>query len=62
MIEGTIIKNGTLKIILTGNDEIDREVLKKMNGAICKLVTDNLKIGERSIAEGILIEPPAPNT
>jgi len=56
MIEGTTIKNGTLKLILTGTDEIDREILKKLNGATCKLVSDNFKVGDRSIAEGLLIE------
>jgi len=56
MIVGTTIKNGTLKLILTGNDEIDREVLKKLNGAKCTLVTDNLRVGDRSITEGLLIE------
>lgn len=56
MIVGTTIKNGTLKLILTGNDEIDHEVLKKLNGAKCTLVTDNLRVGDRSIAEGLLIE------
>lgn len=56
MIDATIIKNGTIKLILTGSDNIDTECLKMLNGATCKLITDNLKVGDKSISNGLILE------
>lgn len=56
MIEGTIIKNGDLKLVLTGTDEIDIAVLKQLNGMSCTLITDNLRVGDRSVTNGLIIE------
>lgn len=56
MITGTIIKNGTLKLVLTGSDEIDVAVLKQLNGARRTLITDNLRLGDKNISGGLIIE------
>lgn len=56
MITGTILKNGSLKLIVTGSDEIDTAVLKQLNGATCTLITDNLRLGDKSISGGLIIE------
>lgn len=56
MIQGTIIKNGTLKLVLTSSDEIDLAVLKQLNGATCTLITDNLRLGDKNISGGLIIE------
>jgi hypothetical protein len=56
MITGTTLKNGTLKLILTGSDEIDQAVLKQLNGATCRVITDNLRLGDKNIAGGLIIE------
>lgn len=56
MITGTIIKNGTLRVVITGSDEIDLAVLKQLNGATCTLITDNLRLGDKSISGGLIIE------
>lgn len=56
MIEGTIIKDGILKLILTGSDEIDNACLKQLNGATCKIISDNLRVGDKLIANGLMIE------
>ena len=52
MVKGTIIKNGILQVILTGEDEVDNAVLKLLNGATCTLVTENLKIHDKTITGG----------
>ena len=56
MITGTIIKNGVLRLILTGTDEIDTAALKQLNGAKCTLITENLRLGDKTISGGLLIE------
>lgn len=56
MITGTILKGEDLKVVLVGTDEIDQSVLKQLNGATCTLITDNLRIGDKTISGGILIE------
>ncbi len=56
MITGTILKNEILKLIVTGSDEIDLAVLKQLNGATCTLITDNLRLGDKSISGGLIIE------
>jgi hypothetical protein len=55
MITGTIIKNGTIKLVLTGSDEIDAAVLKQLNGATVTVITDNLRIGDHNISGGLII-------
>lgn len=55
MIKGIIIKNGETKLVLTGTDEIDAAVLKQLNGATCTIITDNLRIGDENISNGLMI-------
>ncbi len=59
MITGTILKNGDVKLILTGTDEIDNAVLKRLNGATVSLITDNMRIGEKAITHGLIIVAPS---
>lgn len=56
MITGTILKNGDIKLVITGSDEIDIAVLKQLNGATCKVIADNLRIGDKSISGGLIIQ------
>lgn len=56
MIHGTIIKNGTIKLVLTGTDEIDMAVLKQLDGATVSTITDNLRIGDKHISGGLILE------
>lgn len=56
MIHGTIIKNGTIKLVLTGSDEIDMAVLKQLHGATVSIITDNLRIGDKNISGGLILE------
>jgi len=55
MITGTIIKNGTTRLILSGSDEIDAAVLKQLNGATVTVITDNLRIGDHNISGGLIL-------
>jgi hypothetical protein len=55
-IQATIIKNGTTRLILTGTDGIDNEVLKQLDGATVKFVSDNLKIFDKNISGGLVLE------
>jgi hypothetical protein len=56
MITGTVIKNGVIKIILTGSDDIDIAILKTLNGATCTVIADNFRLGDKSIAGGLIIQ------
>lgn len=56
MITGTIVKNGKLSIIITGGDDLDMAALKQLDGAVCRLITDNYKLGEKSISGGLILE------
>jgi hypothetical protein len=56
MIEGTIVKNGKIRLIITGTDSIDTEILKQLDGATCRLISENYKLGDKSISNGLLIE------
>lgn len=56
MIEGIIVKNGTTKLIVVGSDSIDQEVLKSLNGATCKVIQDNYRLGDKLITGGLIIE------
>jgi hypothetical protein len=56
MIDATILKNGKLKLILSGGDDIDGQVLKLLNGATCRLVADNYKLGDKNLAGCLMIE------
>lgn len=55
MIQGTIIKDISLKLVLTGTDDIDSAVLKQLNGASCTFITENLRLGDKVITGGIII-------
>jgi hypothetical protein len=56
MITGITIKNGIIRLILTGSDEIDREVLKRLQGGKVTFVSENLRVGETLITGGLVIE------
>lgn len=58
MIIGTVIEegNGKLKVILTSDTDVGKAALKALDGASCKAVTDNLKIFDRSVSDGLVIE------
>jgi hypothetical protein len=62
MITGTILKNGVIKLFLTGTDSIDEAILKELNGAHCKLVTENFRLGDKSITGALIIEKPVNGT
>lgn len=55
MIKGTIIKEHGLQLILVGTDEIDDAVLKQLNGATCTLITENVRVHDKVISGGLLI-------
>lgn len=56
MIKGITVSNGKTRVILTAETDLDKEVLKLLDGATCKLVTENLRVFEQNVAEGIVIE------
>lgn len=56
MINGTTLKNGTLRVILTGSDSIDEQVLKQLDGATCRFVTENLKLVDKNLSGALIIE------
>lgn len=55
-IQGTTIKNGTLRLVLTGSDGIDEEVLKQLDGATVKFVSENLKLFEKNLTGALVLE------
>ena len=56
MITGTILKNGNIKLILTGTDDIDTAILKALGNGHCKLITENFRLGDKIITGGLMIE------
>jgi hypothetical protein len=56
MIHGTIIKNGVLRLVLTGTDSIDEETLKQLNGAKVSFVSDNLRLFDKSLSGALILE------
>ena len=55
-IQGTTIKNGTLRLVLTGSDVIDEEVLKQLDGATVKFVSENLKLFDKNLTGALVLE------
>ena len=55
-IQGTTIKNGTLRLVLTGSDTIDEEVLKQLDGATVKFVSENLKLFDKNLTGALVLE------
>lgn len=55
-IQGTTIKNGTLRLILTGSDGIDEECLKQLDGATVKFVSENLKLFDKNLTGALVLE------
>jgi hypothetical protein len=55
MIKGIIIKEHGLQLILVGTDEIDEAVLKQLNGATCTLITENVRVHDKVISGGLVI-------
>lgn len=58
MIRGIAIKNGKLKLVLLGDDSIDKEMLKALDGATVRVIKDNFKVADQNIVDGLLIELP----
>lgn len=56
MITGTILKNGTIRLILTGSDEIDAAILKQLNGATARLITDNVRLEDKLLTGALILE------
>lgn len=56
MITGTIVSNGKLRLILVGDDPIDKEALKALDGASVTLVKDNLKVFDKTVSDGLVLE------
>lgn len=58
MIKGIGVSNGKIRLILVPGDDLDVEILKALDGATCKLVTDNVKVYDQNVATGLIIEAP----
>jgi len=56
MIQGTILKNGTLRLILTAGDSVDEECLKQLDGATVNFVSDNLKLLDKNVTGALVLE------
>ena len=56
MIRGITIANGKIRVVLVGETDIDKAVLKAIDGATCKIITDNLRVFDQTVSEGIVIE------
>jgi hypothetical protein len=56
MIHGTILKNGTLRLILTGTDSVEDDCLKQLDGATVNFVSDNLKLLDKNLAGALVLE------
>lgn len=62
MIKGTAVKNGKLRLVLTGEDDIDKAALKALDGATAKTIKDNLRIFDYTVAEGLVLEIDIPTS
>lgn len=60
MIKGITISNGKLRLVLMGDNAIDKEALKALDGGTAKLVKDNLKIFDQAVADCLVIEVEMP--
>ena len=56
MIKGTVVKADTIKLVLSGTDNIDNELLKALNGGKARVITDPIKLPDGDITTGIIIE------
>lgn len=56
MIKGIAIKNGKTKLILIGEDDIDKAFLKALDGATCRIIKDNLRVHEQNVSDGLILE------
>lgn len=56
MVKGTIVKNGKLRLILQGTDNLDKEALRMLGGSTARIITDPLKFPEGTIPEGLVLE------
>lgn len=52
----TIIKNGILQMVLTPEDELEKEVIKKLNGGTVQVIADNNTILNNNVGGGLLIK------
>jgi hypothetical protein len=55
-IQGTLIKNGSLRLILTGSDGIDEEALKQLDGATVRFVSENVKLFDKNLTGALILE------
>jgi hypothetical protein len=56
MIQGTILKNGVLRLLLTGSDSMDEDCLKQLDGATVKFVSENLKLFDKNLTGALVLE------
>ena len=56
MIKGITISNGKLRLVLIPENDIDEATLKSIDGATCKLITENLRVFDQTVSKGIVIE------
>ncbi len=54
----TSIINGSTQLIITPENDLEKEILKKLNGGSATLVSDNNSILNNSVAGGLLIREP----
>ncbi len=55
MILAEILVNGSIKLILHGDDEVSKAAIRSLDGATCKLFTEAVRIVDKNIPEGLTI-------
>jgi hypothetical protein len=56
MITGEILSNGTLKLILQGDDEVSKAAIRALDGATVKVFVEPIRILDKNIPEGAIVE------
>lgn len=56
MITGTVIKNGTTKIVLHGTDALDEAALEQLNGAKCTFSSEGGRILDVNKSKILILE------
>ena len=56
MITGTILKNGTLRLILTAGDDIDELILKQLERETAHFVTENIRLVDKNLTGALILE------
>lgn len=58
MIKGITVSNGKTRLILIPENDLDKEVLKLLDGGVCKIIQENLKVYDQTVSTGLVIEAP----